>query len=591
MNKKRFVLALTSAALAWQLSVGFAAAALIVDGGFRPVPNGFKFQNHGNTLTGPADAEGNPTSIPVTNLTTAEVVRLLGNQVCASGSGESCVLTKPAKDWMDKQNEGMNGGHCSGYSIMSALVYSGSVTVNQFGAATINELELQNNAPLQREIAYWAATQSLLPGGGMSEQNRDYTFVLDTLKAEFAKPVAERQMFEMGFTKRDGSAGHSVLPYAIDDLGNNQIAILLYDNNYPGKTMTMTLNTAAKTWKYTTAHDPSLAPSDYEGDATSNSLFLRNVARRLGQQNCPFCKETSGGGLNSADDIAPTSMQFVVVRSITPSSDGWSVTAAEDAHLAAALSQNQTDGKMVAFSITNSDNQTTGEVSDSNGNVSNVNQIPNASVLLNLTNRDDDTAPTFNVPDGRAYTLTVDGRPITRTQMLDFSTYDDDVFAALEDFEVAPGQVDTLNLDMNKTSRVYTMTHRTTDAGAPVLAIGVVSEGADYEVRARIGDNGNGQSMMMRLDNGAGTVALRSLDGTAETFEVQIDRVDGTAEITFHHAGISLPANATIYLHYGAWTARGQAMTATIDLNSDGSIDQTISLSDTFKMLLPLLGK
>lgn len=544
-----------------------AQADLIVDGGFRPGPNGFKFQNHGNTLNGPVDAEGNATQIPVTNLTTAEMIRFFGPQVCASGSGESCKLTKPAQDWMDKQNEGMSGGHCSGYSIMSALVYSGSVSVNQFGADTINQLALLNNTPLQREIAYWAATQSLLPGGGMGGQNSDFDFVIDTLKAEFAKPVAERQLFEMGFTKRDGSAGHSVLPYAIDNLGNNKLAVLLYDNNYPGQTMTMTVDSAAKTWTYTTAHDPSLAPSNYDGDAASKSLFVRNVARRLLQQRCPFCPDTPTSAINSGDDAAPGSMDFIVVRNA------------------------QASGRMAAFSLTNPDNQTIGEIVNADGSISSVNQIPNASVLLNLTNRDDDTAPTLNVPDSRMYTVKVDGRPITRSEMLDFSTYDDNVFAGIEDFAIEPNQIDTMTVDLNKTNMVYTLTHRSAGAGAPTLAIGVVNAGADYEVRARISDDGNGQSISMMLDNAAGTVALRSLDGNAETFEVEIDRMDDTGEIAFHHTGISLPANATIYLHYGTWTARGQAITATIDLNSDGAIDQTISLSDTYKTFLPIIRK
>lgn len=566
--KIRNSLALSMAGLLAMLgSIMPAQADLIVDGGFRPVTNGFKFQNHGNTIPGPADPEGNPTQVPVTNLTTAEMIRFFGNQVCASGTGDSCVLTKPAKDWMDNQNQGMNGGHCSGYSIMSALVYSGSVSVGQFGAATINQLDLQNNAPLQREIAYWAATQSLLPGGGMGAQNSDFDFVLNTLKAEFAKPVAERELFEMGFTKRDGSAGHSVLPYAIDDLGSNKLAVLLYDNNYPGKTMTMTVDTLAKTWKYTTAHDPSLAPSDYDGDAASKSLFLRNVARRLLQQRCPFCTETPSLAADSAGDAAVSSMDFVVVRNT------------------------QTEGKMATFSLTNPDNQTIGEIVNADGSVSSVNQIANGNVLLNLTNREDDTAPTLNVPDGRAYTVTVDGRPITRTEMLDFSTYDNDVFAGVEDFSVAPNQIDTMLIDLNTADKVYTMTHRTTGAGAPMMVIGVVNAGADYEVSARISDDGNGQSIFMKMDNVAGTVALRSMDGNAESFEVQIDRQDDNGEIAFHHSNISLPANATIYLHYGTWTTRGQAITATIDLNSDGTIDQTISLSDTIRLFLPIMQK
>lgn len=81
--KIRNSLALSMAGLLAMLgSIMPAQADLIVDGGFRPVTNGFKFQNHGNTIPGPADPEGNPTQVPVTNLTTAEMIRFLATR-CA----------------------------------------------------------------------------------------------------------------------------------------------------------------------------------------------------------------------------------------------------------------------------------------------------------------------------------------------------------------------------------------------------------------------------------------------------------------------------------------------------------------------------
>src|SRR5581483_3355453 len=72
---------------------------LIADNGFRPDKNGFPFENYGN--------DGNPK-----NLGPPEMQALFGDQVCSSGSGDSCQLTPPAQQWMDEQNAGMNGGHC-----------------------------------------------------------------------------------------------------------------------------------------------------------------------------------------------------------------------------------------------------------------------------------------------------------------------------------------------------------------------------------------------------------------------------------------------------------------------------------------------
>lgn len=592
MNRKRVLFAVASLLLAAQLGAAPALAALIVDGGFRPAANGFKFQNHGNTLAGPVDAEGNPTQVPVTNLTAAEMIRFFGNQVCASGSGQSCVLTPPAKQWMEQQNQSMDGGHCSGYSIMSALVYSGSVSASDFGAAAINDLNLAGNTPLQREIAYWAATQGLLPGGGMDSQNKDYDYVLDTLNAELAKPAAERQLFELGIQKRDQSGGHSILPYAIDSLGNNKFDVLVYDNNYPGREMRINIDRTAKTWKYATSADPSQAASDYDGDAASKTLFIRNVAARLLPQQCPFCttQAQSIQSPDNPDEVVLGAMALIVGVGAFGRWQGW-WAAPDSAVMEHAQAATFIGGRAALVHATNADGQETGRKLNADGSVSTVNDIPGSKILENTVAIGADAPPALNLPDNKPYTVVIDGRVITHTTLYELSTYDANSFMAVEEIALQPGQIDTVTLHMDRSAQVYTMTHLTTADESPVMAIGVVNTGADYEVRAKVNSDASGQNIMMKLDNQAGKVAIRALENKQETFAVQIDRIDDESEITFSHSNIVIPANATLYLDYGMWTARGQAVTASLDLNSDGSIDQTMQLSDSIKLLVPMLIK
>jgi hypothetical protein len=54
---------------------------IVADSGFRPALNGFAFENYGNDA-GPI------------NLTPLNVEDLFGPQVCAAGSGASCVLIR-----------------------------------------------------------------------------------------------------------------------------------------------------------------------------------------------------------------------------------------------------------------------------------------------------------------------------------------------------------------------------------------------------------------------------------------------------------------------------------------------------------------
>ena len=125
------------------------ATGMIADLGFRPAVHGFNFENYSDETQ-------------VQNLTAAEVRRLFGDQVCASLTDGRCVLTPPGEQWMEQINGDMAGGHCEGMAALSLLMYTDHVTETRFGGQNAVDLAF-NNPALQREIAYWWATQATAP--------------------------------------------------------------------------------------------------------------------------------------------------------------------------------------------------------------------------------------------------------------------------------------------------------------------------------------------------------------------------------------------------------------------------------------------
>src|SRR5260221_8804484 len=122
----------------------------VADNGFRPGTDGFSFENYGNEAI-------------QHNLTAAEMRRLQGDQVCATTPSDPCTLTPPAKEWMDQINAGMDGGHCDGMATLSLMFYTRNEKIGDYGGDKTAALGLKGNDKLQREIAYWFATQYLQP--------------------------------------------------------------------------------------------------------------------------------------------------------------------------------------------------------------------------------------------------------------------------------------------------------------------------------------------------------------------------------------------------------------------------------------------
>ncbi|MCB0212505.1 MAG: hypothetical protein KDJ52_24390, partial [Anaerolineae bacterium] len=200
-----------------------------VSSGFEPTEDGFSFYNYGD-------------DIAATDLTSVELQRMFGDGVCASLANDECILTPPAQQWMEQINSYMSGGHCEGMAVLSSLMYYDQIEPDDFGGSQVNDLELEGNEPLQREIAYWWTTQSTYPGATL-RVSESPTAVVNALMENFAQGKNADEWWAMGFYKADGSDGHAVTPIGVEDQGDGIVNILVYDNNYPNESRPLIVDT------------------------------------------------------------------------------------------------------------------------------------------------------------------------------------------------------------------------------------------------------------------------------------------------------------------------------------------------------------
>src|SRR5207253_2334504 len=131
---------------------------------------------------------------------------------------------------------------------------------------------------LQREIAYWMATQFMAPSKDKFVGELSPNDMLAKIQAAFQGGSSGEQytigMFKTDMGKRAG--GHALTPYAIMESGDTT-KLMVYDNNFPNEERSIEIDKKANTWKYNAAINPTVPAELYQGDASTKSLLLAPV--------------------------------------------------------------------------------------------------------------------------------------------------------------------------------------------------------------------------------------------------------------------------------------------------------------------------
>jgi hypothetical protein len=276
-------------------AIGQSMADDIFDTGFRPDVNGFNFENWKSD-----DSSA--------GMTANGMQRMFGDSVCTSTAGGRCILSPPAKAWMNEANKAMAYGHCEGIAVLSALLYSGKIAPNSFGSTQAIQLSFQN-VELQREIAYWWATQVTYPGNSRRVKDSP-DLVLNTLIEAFKNGSNVTEWWTLGLYKPDGNGGHAITPFAVQNNSNGTAKILVYDNNFPQATRAVEINRTENTWKYQASVNPTATQSLYSGNESTKSLEIVAIPLRLQKQVCEFCDNGSTNITNTKGALLGDRVQF-----------------------------------------------------------------------------------------------------------------------------------------------------------------------------------------------------------------------------------------------------------------------------------------
>ncbi|WP_354698918.1 hypothetical protein DSM112329_04617 [Paraconexibacter sp. AEG42_29] len=383
--------------------------AIVGDSGFRPDVDGFAFENYGNDA-GPV------------NLRPANVEDIFGNQVCAIGTGPTCRLIPAAAQWMEQQNEAMADGHCMGFSVTALRFFAKTLKPAVYGANRTIDLPVRGNTDLQSLIAEDFAYQSL-PAVTDRAVEGTPTQVLNKLVAALR---TDKEAYTLGIYKADGTGGHAITPFAVEDKGRGLAKVLVYDNNFPGVIRGVDVDTNTNRWRYVGGINPANADEVYEGDARTRSLFLLPTKPGEGLQPCPFCPKVPGRDLEYP---VPDRLKYIEV-----------VLRGRDANHPRLLFKDE-QGRETGFK---------------DGRF--VREIPGVKVIqdLSVQNWEGGAEPRYHLPLGHPqYEVTVDGADLKREVTTRISVNGGGVVFYVDGIKMNRGQQDKLILPADDLGILY----------------------------------------------------------------------------------------------------------------------------------------
>ncbi len=504
-----------------------AAGDVVYDLGFSPQQNGFSFENYGD-------------DIPTTNLTANELRRMFGDQVCARLNGDECTLTPPAEQWMEQVNGDMAGGHCEGMAALSMMMYTNQISPSEFGGSSASNLDI-NNESLQREIAYWWATQAVDPTA---------TSVIAGTPMEILNTIeqmdANGETYTIGIYDDKGS-GHAITPFGVEDKGDGLYSILVYDNNYPGESRELFVDSRDNSWTYETSINPQVESDVWSGNADTQTLDLTPTSARLGIQQCPFC---DGSGVSS--------------------------TGGKLATLELQRNQIFLDGEGHIL-ITDDNGNRLGYV---DGKI--INEIPNAIYNTYRMEASGNTPePIYSIPAGLDVTVSIDGSTLGAESLTDLVMIGAGFSIGIEGIALEPGQVDTAYFYPSDEMISY----ETQSDESPNIVIGIENPNAeaDYYFEVQGTDMTGGGTITVSLDSKAGDLVINTEKLNSEgTFNFYLTRITDELEEEFSAEEIALKEGALVYVNYAEWTdANPNGMYFGVDLNGDGTIDDEYVVDDS----------
>ena len=160
---------------------------------------------------------------------------------------------------------------------------------------------------------------------------------------------------------------------------------------------------------------------------------------------------------------------------------------------------------------------------------------------------------------GTKVTVTVDGSGLAQEDTENVTVTGPGVDAALDHIQMAPGEKDELAFDGNGTGYEPKTDPKQTDA--PILAVGLTGDSADYGFAFTPVELGGGSKIAMNVDKQAGQLKIDTAGTQGKgTYALAMVRQSEQGQQQFKHDHLQLAGGETAALDYSQFTQAGQSV-------------------------------
>lgn len=527
-----------------------AEGEIIASLDFDPQVNGFSFRNYGGDHDGSED------------LNAADLIRMFGaDKVCIEGStAADCVLYETAEQWAENQIESMNGGHCDGFSVTSLNLFveqpfRGKANAAQWQKGAESPFDLEFTPQIANFIAYHHVLQMLPEVSTFRMKSFTYppSQVLTLIGESFAE--GSKDLYTLGIGMRvngEYTRGHSIVPFAIEETGVDKYLIHVYDNNFPGQTKYVTVDTKTESWRYRTASDPNDTARDYVGNKQTQTMSLKKLSDRNRRKfSCPFSEETEEEEAGGASDEI----------------DGEEIYISMDGQ--GSLLLTDPNGKRIGF--------------DAVKNVE-VNEIAGAQIAYADGGLDANLPPEYTLPflpmAKKPYSIQISGKNLKKETDNSLAIAGPGFVVGLGGILLDPNENLTVSFAPDFESITFTAS---ADGETPALYFttddGPNEPSYSFEIGGVAIDAG--KTLTMTVDVDAGKIFFVDNDGNEDAYDLEIEMTnpDGT-KIKFTSNDLKFEGKDSYQVDFSKWDGKTKPCVEDDD-DGDGFADETCGDAET----------
>jgi uncharacterized delta-60 repeat protein len=492
---------------------------------------GFRPQTNGYAFINYRDTLG-------TDLTFDDLIKLFNSQydVCYNPIGP-CFPRTTASVWLTDAFTLMTGGHCEGMSVSSLRFFKGIDDPASFqsGATDAHDLTKLN---ARRDIAYYFVPQIEDPVNAYKSQQVQKTPSANL--AELQAALSGTASDPMNLIIRFAGSGHAITPYAVEERADHW-EVWVYNSNTPEIASTALITTTSESWSYNMG-----GLGIWSGNAGTQTFGVIPISQSALPLVCPWCP--------------PWPLQNAQPQS-AGTGQVWLTGAG---HLLITDSQ----GHRLGYAGPQF-----------------VNEIPEATDNPIDGGLGIALEPIYTLPLSQTYSILLDGQTLTQTQTASLMQFGPGYATGADDIPLDQTTQDHVVIAGDGSQVVY----QPSNSKAVTLRLATDSLNQGYQFQFAGADLTASQPVTATVDTAGGQLVYNNRKAGNGAYDLGLVRANASGQQTFSHAGLSVLATDIHYLQYAAWNGTG-ALTLLIDHGGDGTIDETVLLSNqASRLYLPLI--